>query len=108
MSERTYDREHDIDTIKASAHLPGLDVDIIRSQSPSGDWEQISINLRATPSFETLGRSFEAADPLRLWMQAMRLMWMPWLLTMQTMMLPEDRMRILPRAGRTQENGTDG
>jgi hypothetical protein len=91
MPERTYSREHEIDTTKATAHLPGLDIDIIHRQSPNGDWEQISINLRAMPSFEALGRSFEAADPFTLWMQATRLMWMPWLLVAQSMMLPSSR-----------------
>jgi hypothetical protein len=63
MAERTHSRESGIDATKASARLPGLDIDIIHRQSPSGGWEQVSINVRATPSFEALGRSFEAADP---------------------------------------------
>jgi hypothetical protein len=86
MPERTYsreNRENEVDTTKATAHLPGLDIEIIHSQSPNSDWEQISINLRAMPSFEAAGRFFEAADPFALWMQAARLMWMPWLLTAQ-------------------------
>jgi hypothetical protein len=85
-----------MDTATASAHLPGLDIDILHRQSPNGDYEQISINLRATPSFEALGRSFEPADPFTFWVQAARLMWMPWLLTAQTMMLPSGRPRTLP------------
>jgi hypothetical protein len=85
----------EIDTTKATAHLPGLDIDIIHRQSPNGDWEQMSINLRATPSFEALGRAFEATDPFTLWVQAARLMWMPWLLAAQTMMLPDGRPRTL-------------
>jgi hypothetical protein len=85
----------EIDTTKATAHLPGLDIDIVHRQSPNGDWEQMSINLRATPSFEALGRSFEAIDPFTLWVQAARLMWMPWLLTAQTMMPPDGRPRAL-------------
>jgi hypothetical protein len=96
MPEGTYSRESEIVATKASARLPGLDIDIIHRQSPSGDWEQMSINLRAMPSFEALGRSFEAADPFTLWVQAARLMWMPWLLTAQTMMLPESRLRTIP------------
>ena len=95
MPDETYNRESEIDTTKATAHLPGLDIDIVHRQSPNGDWEQISINLRATSSFEALGRSFEAIDPFTLWVQAARLMWMPWLLTAQTMMLPDGRPRAL-------------
>jgi len=99
MPDRTYNRESEIEATKASAHLPGLDIDIIHRQSPNGDWEQVSINLRATPSFETLGRFFEVADPFTLWVQAARLMWMPWLLTAQMMMLPAGRPRALVPVG---------
>jgi hypothetical protein len=88
MPEPTYSRQNESDATKASARLPGLDIDIIHRQSPGGDWEQMSINLRATPSFDALGRSFEPADPFTLWARAVRLMWMPWLLTAHMMMLP--------------------
>jgi hypothetical protein len=98
MSERMYSPDSDIDATRASARLPGLDIDIIHRQSPNGDWEQMSINLRATPSFEALGSSFEAANPFSFWVQATRLMWTPWLLTAQTMLLPAGRPRTLPSA----------
>jgi len=98
MPERTYSRESEIDATRASARLPGLDIDIIHRQSPNGDWEQMSINLRATPSFDALGSLLEAANPFTFWVQATRFMWMPWLLTAQTMMLPADRPRTLPSA----------
>jgi hypothetical protein len=98
MPEGTYSRESEIDVTKASACLPGLDINIMHQQSPNGDWEQISINLRATPSFEALGRIFEAADPFTFWVHAARLMWMPWLLTAHTMLPPEVRPRTLPSA----------
>jgi hypothetical protein len=106
MPEDTHHRESEIDTVKATAHLPGLDIDIIHRQSPNGDWEQMSINLRATPSFEALGRVFEAADPFTLWAQTARLMWMPWLLAAQTMVLPDARARTLPNAHPRQEAPT--
>ena len=57
MPEGTYSQEGEIEATKASAHLFGLDIDIIHRQWPNGDWEQVSINLRAIPSFEALGRS---------------------------------------------------
>ena len=98
MPERTYSRESEIDATRASARLLGLDIDIIHRQSPNGDWEQMSINLRAMPSFEAFGRSFEAADPYTLWLQVARLMWMPWLLTAQTMLLAAGGPRTLPGA----------
>jgi hypothetical protein len=103
MPDETYSQESGINATRATARLPGLDIDIIHRQSLHGDWEQISINLRATPSFEALGRSFEAADPFTLWAQAAQLMWMPWLLTAQTMLLPEGRPRTLPSASRSQQ-----
>ncbi len=103
MPEGRYNRESAIEASKASAHLPGLDIEIVDQQSPNGDWKQMSINLRAMPSFEVLGRLFEAADPFTLWVQEARLMWMPWLLSAQTMMLPDGRPRTLPSVGRPQE-----
>jgi|SRR5947209_578941 hypothetical protein len=103
MPERTYSRESEIDATRASARLPGLDVDIIHRQSPNGDWEQMSINLRATPSFEALGSLFEAANPFTFWVHATQFMWMRWLLTAQTMMLPAGRPRTLPSAVRPQQ-----
>jgi hypothetical protein len=106
MPERTYSRESEINATRASARLPGLDVDIIHRQSPNGDWEQISINLRATPSFEALGSLFEAANPFTFWVQATRFMWMPWLLTAQTMMPPAGRRRTLPSAVHPQQEAS--
>jgi hypothetical protein len=99
MSDGTYNRENEIEVTKASARLPGLDIEIVHRQSPNSEWEQVSINIRATPSFEALERSFEVADPLALWMQAVSLMWMPWL-TAQTMMLPNGWPRMLPNVVR--------
>jgi hypothetical protein len=103
MREETYSQESGINATKATARLPGLDIDIIHRQSPHGDWEQMSINLRATPSFDALGRLFEPADPFTLWVQAAQLMWMPWLLMAQTIMLPDSRPRTLPGAIRSQQ-----
>ena len=105
MPERTYSQESEIDPTRASARLPGLDIDIIHRQSPNGDWEQISINLRAIPSFEALGSLFEAANPFTYWVRATRLMWMPWLVAAQTIMLPADRARTLPSAIHPEQDG---
>ena len=108
MSKETYNRETEIDTTQLTAHLPGLDIDIIHRQSLDGDWEQISINVRTMPSFDNLGRYFEAADPFKIWLQTARLMWMPWLLAAQTMMLPGGRTRTPPGAVRARAEGADG
>jgi len=48
------------------------------------------------------------ADPFTLWLQAAQLMWAPWLLAAQTMMLPNSRARTLPGVGRAQAKGADG
>jgi hypothetical protein len=94
MAEQTYNRESAIEATRASAHLPGLDVDIVHQQSPNRDWEQLTISLRGTPSFDAFGRAFEPADPFALWLKAAQVMWMPWLLTAQAMLLPGAQPRV--------------
>jgi hypothetical protein len=81
-------RQSDVNTTKASAHLPGLDIDIIYRRSPDGEAEQISINLQAVPSFEAFGRFLEAANPFAIWIEAARLAWSPWLVAARAAMLP--------------------
>ena len=67
------------EAMKAIAHLPGLDIEISHRQSPDGLAEQISINLRAVPSFEAFAHAFEALNPFTFWAEAARLAWLPWL-----------------------------
>ena len=69
----------DIDTTRAAANLPGLDVEIIHRRSRDGDAEQISINLQAAPSFEAFGRYLKTVNPFALWGKAVRMAWLPWL-----------------------------
>jgi hypothetical protein len=69
----------DIDTTRAIARMPGLEIEIEHRRFPEADREQISINLTATPSFEAFGHFFEAANPFVFWANAMRLAWLPWL-----------------------------
>jgi hypothetical protein len=52
-------------TTRATARLPGLDIEIMHWRAVEGHAEQISINLRAVPSFEAFGRALEAATRLR-------------------------------------------
>jgi hypothetical protein len=69
-------------TTRATARLPGLDIEIMHRRAVEGHAEQISINLRAVPSFEAFGRALEAANPFAFWAQAAQLAWLPWLETL--------------------------
>jgi hypothetical protein len=69
-------------TTRATAHLPGLDIEIMHWRAVGGHAEQISVNLRAVPSFEAFGRALEAANPFAFWAQAAQLAWLPWLGTL--------------------------
>jgi hypothetical protein len=66
-------RGREVDATTATAHLLGLDIEIVHRRLPDGDAEQISINLQAAPSFEAFGRYLEAANPFVFWAQAARL-----------------------------------
>ena len=78
----------DAEPIRATAHLPGLEIEIIHRRSPAGDAEQISINMQAVPSFEAFGRYVETANPFAFWVQAAQLAWRPWIEAARTMGLP--------------------
>ena len=73
---------------RATAHLPGLDIEIVHRRSRDGEAEQISINMQAVPSFEAFGRYVEAANPFAFWAQAAQLVWSPWLDLARTVSLP--------------------
>jgi hypothetical protein len=104
MPDEVYKRESEMEVTKASAGLPGLDIDVVHRQSPNGDFEEVTINLRAIPSFEAFGRFIEVADPLTFWVRAAQLMWAPWLTTAQAMMmLPAGPLRTLPGTIRPQQ-----
>ena len=76
------------DTTRATAYLPGLEIEIIHRRSPDADAEQISINLQAVPSFEAFGRFLETANPFVFWAQAAQMAWLPWLGAARTLILP--------------------
>ena len=83
---------------RATARLPGLDIEIAHWRTVEGDAEQISINLRAAPSFEAFGHALETANPFAFWVQSVQLAWLPWLETAHALALPWTRMRSLPRS----------
>ena len=78
----------DVEPTKATAHLPGLAIEITHRRSPDGDAELISINMQAVPSFEAFGRYVEAANPFAFWARAAQLAWLPWIEAARTMTLP--------------------
>jgi hypothetical protein len=81
-------------TTRATARLPGLDIEIMHRRAVEGHAEQISINLRAVPSFEAFGRALEAANPFAFWAQAAQLAWLPWV---ETLALARELTPSLPR-----------
>lgn len=81
-------RQIDDDTTRATARLPGLEIDIVHRRSPAADAEQISINLQAVPSLEAFGRFLQTANPFAFWAQAAQMAWFPWLGAASVLMLP--------------------
>jgi len=71
------DKRNDDDATRATASLPGLDIEVTHRRSPIA--EHISIHLQATPSFEAFGRFLEANNPFAFWAEATRLAWLPFL-----------------------------
>ena len=60
-------------TTRASAHLPGLDIEIVHRRSSTAGAEQISISLQAVSSFDAFGRFLRTANPFAFWLQAAQL-----------------------------------
>ena len=88
MSDDKPSASHDsaADLIRATAHLPGVDIEVARWRSADAD--HVAINLTATPSFEAVGRAFEAANPFALWMRCAELAWLPWLAAARMLTTP--------------------
>jgi len=92
------DHRSNDDTTRATASLPGLEIEIVHRRPRDSDAEALSITLQAVPSFEAFGRSLQAANPLAFWVQAAQLAWLPllggswlgasWLGASRALMLP--------------------
>jgi hypothetical protein len=54
-----------------------LQIEIVHRR-PSENVEQISIKLRAAPSFESFGQFLEAANLFAFWFRAAEIEWLPW------------------------------
>jgi hypothetical protein len=75
------------DTTRATARLPGLDIEIVHRRSLNDEAEQITINVQAVP-FEAFGRLLETANSFALWAQTAQIAWFPWLNAARSLMLP--------------------
>ncbi len=71
----------------ATAHLPGLRIDVLHHRSSDGEAEQISINLKAVPSFDAFSRHLENVNLFALWAELAQMIWLPWLEATRTGML---------------------
>lgn len=83
----------------ATAHLPGLTIEIVHHRPPGGHREEISISLQAVPSFQAFGGFLEAVNPFVFWAEATRLTWFSWLEAARAAMLPSNAALPLPRSG---------
>jgi hypothetical protein len=81
------DQHDEDDTTRATARLPGLEIEIVHRRLPQRDAEQISISLQAMPSFAAFDRFVETGNPFAFWAQAAQMAWLPWLEAARTMML---------------------
>jgi hypothetical protein len=88
MEKCLTDQRTDNGTTRATARLPGLEIEIVHRKSQDADAEAISINLQAVPSFEAFGRFIETANPFAVWAQAVQMAWFPWLGVTSALMLP--------------------
>jgi hypothetical protein len=82
------DQKVEDNTTRATARLPGLDIEIIHRRSLNDEAEQISINLQAMPSFEAFGRFLETVSPFAFCAQAVQMAWLPWFNAARFVMLP--------------------
>jgi hypothetical protein len=80
----------DNNTTRATASLPGLEIEIVHRRPQGDDLEALSINLQAMPSFEAFGRFVETANPFVFWIQVMQMAWLPWLQTTRALTAPWD------------------
>ena len=69
----------DFEETRATARLPNLDIEIVHRRAADGSAEQLTLSLRALPSFAAFAEQAEAGNPLLLWAKMMELVWQPWL-----------------------------
>jgi hypothetical protein len=87
MEKSLANQQIDEDTTRATAYLPGLEIEIVHRR-PTDNVGQISSNVQAAPSFEAFDQFLETANPLSFWFRAAEMAWLPWSVVAQMMMLP--------------------
>lgn|GEM_PF-3931569 len=108
MAVRDPDHPHDATgTVRASARLPALAIDITRRPLPDGTGEQLLIDIRAVPGFADMGRALEAANPVALALEAWRLAWLPWLAAGEAMLALPRSLAALAGPGLLPPGSTD-
>jgi hypothetical protein len=93
------DQHDEDDTTRATARLPGLEIEIVHRRLPQHDAELISINLQAMPSFEAFARFVETGNPFAFWAQTAQMAWLPWLEAARTLMLSWNVAPVPPKLG---------
>jgi hypothetical protein len=68
--------------MRATARLPGLEIEIVHHRSVEGD------RMLAVPSFEAFEQHLRAMNPFALWAEAARAVWAPWFEATRTATLP--------------------
>jgi hypothetical protein len=76
------------DTTRATASLPGLEIELVHRKPRDAEVEAFSSNLQAMPSFEAFEHFLEAANPFAFWAQALQMAWRPWLEASRALTLP--------------------
>ncbi len=72
---------------RITVHLPTIDIELMHHQLPEQNAELMTVQIRATPSFEAMERwlaqsaTFAPGQPfaLQLWTDMLRRAWLPWL-----------------------------
>jgi hypothetical protein len=95
-------QSNDDNTTRATARLPGLNIEIIHRRSLNDEAERLSINLQAMPSFEAFARFLETVSPFAPWAQALQLAWLPWLNVARSVSPPSS---IAPKPPKLSVNG---
>lgn len=93
-----------MDETKVTATLPNLDIEMTRRAAPDGRSELVTIQMRATPSFDAFAQALSpqammmpllAANPFfAAWSRMVTQAWAPW-----TRMLPGASDRFTPGNG---------